>query len=207
MTRDILAVDVGTTALKLAVFSPALEKRAEATRSYAVRVGGGGEADIEPETWWQALIDCCAEVKAHLGSVGVITWSVTTPGATAMDENGNALAPAMLFFDGRSHKQARAIRAAVGEDLFLRETCNLPVSGGSSLCSLLWLRDERPEVFGRIAKFGHTNTYMVKRATGKWAIDPSTVSITGMYNTARSDLTWNETVLERAGVSRSLLPP
>ncbi len=207
MTRDILAVDVGTTALKLSVFSSGLEKLSEATRRYDVRVGGGGEADIEPEIWWQALADCCAEVGAHLKRVGVVTWSVTTPGLTPMDEDGRALAPAMLFFDGRSHAQARAIRAAVGEDYFLREACNLPVSGGSSLCSILWLRDERPEVFRRVAKFGHTNTYMVKRATGNWAMDPSTVSITGMYNTARNDLTYNSTVLEKAGLSESQLPP
>ena len=207
MTKDILAVDVGTTALKLAVFSPELEKRCSATRAYDVHVGSGGEADIEPEKWWQALVDCCAEVRPHLKNAGAITWSVTTPGATAMDEDGRALAPAMLFFDGRSHKQARAIRAAVGEDYFLREACNLPVSGGSSMCSFLWLRDERPDVFKRAAKFGHTNTYMVKRATGKWAMDPSTVSITGMYNTARNDLTYNATVLEKAGISESKLPP
>ncbi|MGD0497204.1 MAG: FGGY family carbohydrate kinase [Bryobacteraceae bacterium] len=207
MTRDILAVDVGTTALKLAVFGPDLDKRCEASRRYDVRLSGDGGAEIDPETWWQALKDCCAEVRRDLGRVGTLTWSVTTPGLTAMDEHGRALSPAMLFFDGRSHEQARAIRAAVGEDRFLRETCNLPVSGGSSLCSILWLREHRPETFQQAAKFGHTNTYMVKRAAGAWAIDPSTVSITGLYNTARNDLTWNRAALEGAGISSERLPP
>jgi hypothetical protein len=117
-----------------------------------------------------------------------------------MAADGTALAPAVLFLDGRSRDQSAAIRDLVGERRFLAETCNLPVSGGSSLSSILWFRDEQPEVWAAAAKFGHCNTYLVKRMTGHWAIDPSTVSITGLYNTARNDLTWNQTVLDLAGI-------
>ena len=207
MTHDILSVDVGTTTFKLAVFSHALEKKCEAARGYDVNVYGQGKADIEPEKWWKALRECCAEVREYLSPVGVLTLSVTTPGLTPMAADGTALGPAILFFDGRSHAQARAIRARVGEEKFLRETCNLPVSGGSSLCSILWIRDNQPEVYRAAAKFGHTNTYMVKRLTGNWAIDPSTISITGLYNTAANDLTWNRDVLEAAGIPEDKLPP
>jgi xylulokinase len=204
---DILALDVGTTAFKLAVFSADLEKKCEAARPYEVHVYDGGKADIEPEKWWQALLECCAEVRKDLGGVGVVSLSVTTPGLTPMAADGTALGPAILFFDGRSHEQARAIRARVGDEEFLFATCNLPVTGGSSLCSILWIRENQPEVWTAAAKFGHTNTYMVKRLTGHWAIDPSTVSITGLYNTAANDLSWNADVLRLAGIPESKLPP
>jgi sugar (pentulose or hexulose) kinase len=207
MARDILAFDVGTTALKMAVFSPDLEKRCAASRDYDVHVYDRGKADIEPEKWWQAVKETCAEFREYLPDVGVISFSVTTPGLTPMTADGTALGPAILFFDGRSHAQARAIRRLVGEEKFLRETCNLPVSGGSSLCSILWIRENQPEVWAAAAKFGHCNTYMVKRMTGEWAIDPSTVSITGLYNTAKHDLTWNHDVLALAGIPESKLPP
>ncbi|MGA2326633.1 MAG: FGGY family carbohydrate kinase [Bryobacteraceae bacterium] len=207
MRPDILALDVGTTAFKLAVFSPGLEKKCEAARPCEVRVYDGGKADIEPETWWQALRECCAEVRKELGQVGVISLSVTTPGLTPMAADGTALGPAILFFDGRSHRQARDIRTRVGDEKFLRETCNLPVTGGSSLCSILWIRDHQPDVWAATEKFGHTNTYLVKRLTGNWAIDPSTVSITGLYNTAANDLSWNAEVLRLAGIPESKLPP
>jgi len=205
--RDILALDVGTTAFKMGVFSPELEKRCESARRYDVHVYDRGKADIEPEKWWQALQECCEEVKPYLSSVGVISFSVTTPGLTPMAADGAALGRAILFFDGRSHLQARAIRDLVGEDKFLRETCNLPVSGGSSLCSILWIRDNQPEIWEAAAMFGHTNTYMVKRFTGNWAIDPSTVSITGLYNSWRHDLTWNRDVLRLARLPEEKLPP
>ena len=35
MSHDILAIDVGTSALKIGVFGPDLEKRCEAQRTYA----------------------------------------------------------------------------------------------------------------------------------------------------------------------------
>jgi xylulokinase len=207
MKDHILSMDVGTTAFKLAILTPELEIKAEASCTYGVNVYSGGYADIEPEKWWDALRECCTEVRDFLSSVGVITLSVTTPGLTPMAADGHALGPAILFFDGRSHSQARAIRALVGDDQFLEETCNLPVSGGSSLCSILWIRENQPDVWAAAVKFGHANTYMVKRLTGNWAIDPSTVSITGLYNTYANDLTWNGRVLELAGIYEHKLPP
>lgn len=205
--KDILAIDVGTTAFKMGVFSPGLEKRCEVSRGYQVNLYDHGKADIEPEKWWQALRDCCDEIKEFLKRVGVISFSVTTPGLVPMAEDGNALGPAILFFDGRSHKQAKAIQQWVGEEKFLRETCNLPVSGGSSLCSILWIRENQPEIWGATAKFGHCNTYMVKRLTGHWAIDPSTTSITGLYSTLLHDLTWNKDVLALSEIPETKLPP
>ena len=126
MSRDILAIDVGTSALKIGVFSPDLEKRCEAQCAYAPHIYDRGKADIEPEVWWEALRECCAEVAASLAQVGVISLSVTTPGLTPMATDGTALSPAILFLDGRSHAQSATIRRLVGERRFLAETCNLP---------------------------------------------------------------------------------
>ena len=207
MERDILAVDVGTTAFKMGIYDPDLRQRYEASRRYDVNLYDGGKADIEPEKWWQAFRECCGELRDWLPSIGLISFSVTTPGLVPMAEDGTALGPAILFFDGRSHLQSRRICERVGEAKFLSETCNLPVSGGSSLSSILWIRDELPHVWSRTAKFGHCNTYMVKRLTGEWSIDPSTTSITGMYNSARHDLTWNQDVLAAADLPEQMLPP
>jgi len=205
--NDILSIDVGTTGFKVGVFSSDLDKICETSRLYEPNLYDSGKADIEPEKWWDALQDCCAEIKNFLRSVSVISISVTTPGLVAMNKEGAALGPAILFFDGRSHKQSKEIRKLVGEEKFLRDTCNLPVSGGSSLSSILWIRENQPEIWRAAVKFGHCNTYMVKRLTGQWAIDPSTTSITGLYNTASHDLTWNKEILALAGIPEDKLPP
>ena len=205
--RDILAIDVGTTRFKAGVFAPDLTPRSYTSRSYDANFYDRVKADIDPKKWWEALRSSCSELRGFLPNVGVLALSVTTPGLVPMNEDGDALGPAILFLDGRSHEQARQIRARVGEDYFLETACNLPVSGGSSLCSILWIQQNQPDVWRATAKFGHCNTYLVKRLTGSWAIDPSTISITGLYNTSRNDLTWNARVLDCAGIPDSKLPP
>jgi xylulokinase len=207
MGTDILAFDVGTSGLKAGVYTVDLEARRTVGRGYEPEIGAVGRVDIDPETWWSAIASACAELGPSLSEVGVLSLSVTTPGLTPMAADGRALGPAILMMDGRSRVQAAAIREAVGEERFLAQACNLPVSGGSSLASILWIRDEQPDVWTGTAVFGHTNTYVAKRLTGEWAIDPSTTSITGLYATARSDLTWIDEVLEAAGLDAARLPP
>ena len=128
MKTDILAVDVGTTAFKIGVFSSTLERKCETSRRYDVHFYDRGKADIEPEKWWWALRDSCDEIKAFLPTVGVVSFSVTTPGMVPMAEDGSALSRAILFSDGRAHKQAREIRELVGDETFLRETSHRGVS-------------------------------------------------------------------------------
>ncbi len=205
MGRDILAFDVGTSGLKAGVYTSELVERVVVSRAYDIRIEGA-RAEGVPDDWWSAIVDACAEIRPHLADVGVVAMGVTTPGLTPMAADGRALGPAILMMDGRAHGQAAAIRAAYGEERFLEEACNLPVSGGSSLASILWIRDEQPGLWAETAVFGHANTYVVKRLTGEWAIDPSTTSITGLYATARNDLTWNEGVLEAAGIEPDRLP-
>jgi xylulokinase len=203
---DILSIDVGTTTFKMGVFGPSLELKCNTTRDYEVHLYDQGKADINPQRWWDALKSCCRELQSHLAEVGIVSLSVTTPGLTPMAEDGTALGPAILFFDRRSQQQAERIRATVNEEFFLAEACNLPVSGGSSLCSILWIHDHQPDVWKRTYKFGHTNTYMVRRLTGQWVIDPSTMSITGLYDTRRNQLSWLDDVVERAGIDPAKLP-
>ena len=204
--NEILSIDVGTTAFKMGVFGPDLRLICETSREYAVNLYDQGKADIEPEKWWRALKSCCDELRSHLKGVGVVSLSVTTPGLVPIAADGTALGPAILFFDRRSQEQARAIRERVGEAFFIEEACNLPVSGGSSLCSMMWIKDNQPEIWERTHKFGHTNTYMVRRLTGQWVIDPSTTSITGLYHTRKNQGSWLTRVLEEAEIPVEKLP-
>ena len=49
MRRDILAIDVGTSGLKLGVFGPDLEERAVARRDYDINLYDRDKADVAPE--------------------------------------------------------------------------------------------------------------------------------------------------------------
>ncbi len=178
----ILGVDIGTTSLKLGVFRLAgemLEPVRQFSQAYEINVYNDGLfGDIEPEKWKQAFRAGCYALGDVTRDIDLISLSGTTPGLTAMDKNGDALSPAILMLDQRSHAQARRIIDTLGLDYLLATTANMPVAGGCSLASILWLKDNVPDVFRRTHTFGHSNTYFAHWLTGAYGIDPSSASLT-----------------------------
>ncbi|MDD4591128.1 MAG: FGGY family carbohydrate kinase [Parabacteroides sp.] len=204
--NKILAIDVGTTSLKMGIFSESLHRDGFYEHTYPVNIFEDEKAEIDPEVWWTSIVKGCRLFGEKLKEVRLVSFSVTSPGLVAMDRQGRALTKAILFLDQRSHKQAAYIIKTLGRDALLEKGGNLPVSGGSSLSSMLWIRDNLPEVYTQTYKFGHTNTYLIYKLTKQWAIDPSTTSITGLYNTKKNDLTWNTEFLEKLSLPEEKLP-
>jgi xylulokinase len=207
----VLGVDIGTTSMKMGVFrlaGDALEPACQFSQAYPIDVYNDGLfADIDQRRWQEAFVAGCRALDRVIRDIEVISLSGTTPGLTAMDENGAALYPALLMLDQRSHLQARMIIETVGLDHLLAVTANMPVAGGCSLAGILWLRDHVPEVFQKTSIFGHSNTFFARWLTGAWGIDPSSASLTGLYNTTRNDLTWNEELAHAFDLSTERLPP
>lgn len=141
-----------------------------------------------------------------MGAVEVISLSGTTPGLTAMDENGDALNPAILMLDQRSRPQAQAIIDTIGIKTLLDYTANMPVAGGCSLAGILWIKAHLPDVFRKTRIFGHSNTFMARWLSGKFAIDPSSASLTALYNTVANDMTWNEEIASCFDLPLTRLP-
>jgi len=206
----ILGLDVGTTGLKMGVYrthGDMLHLIGQYSRDYPINVYNEGLfGDIEQEKWQAAFAAGCREMKDLMGDVDVIALSGTTPGLTAMDSEGHALYPAILMLDQRSRLQAQRIINTVGIQKLLDETGNMPVAGGCSLASILWIRDNYPEIFKKARMFGHSNTFMARWLTGEYAIDPSSASLMALYNTVRNDLTWNEDIANTFEISLDRLP-
>ena len=207
----ILSVDIGTTAMKMGVFegsAQGLELIGSCSRDYAINVYNDGlHGDIEPEKWQMAFLDGCRQLAEHGADIEVISLSGTTPGLTAMGADGEALAPAILMLDQRSRTQAAAIIDQVGLPYLLDHTANVPVAGGCSLASILWIRENLPEVYRQTRTFGHSNSYFCRWLTGKSGMDPSSASLTALYNTVANDLGWNRDILAAFDLTEDQLPP
>ncbi len=206
----ILSVDIGTTAMKMGVFEERendLNLLRQFNREYPINTYNDGLfSDIEQEKWQLAFAAGCNEMSDYMPGIDVIALSGTTPGLTAMDREGNALYPAILMLDQRSRPQAKRIIDSIGMEKLLNLTANMPVAGGSSLAGILWIKDNLPEVFNRTHVFGHSNTFMARWLSEKFAMDPSSASLTAMYNTGSNDMTWNKEILDVFDLDISRLP-
>jgi xylulokinase len=206
----VLSIDIGTTAMKMGVFEETgtdLSPVGQFYQEYSINIYHDGLfSDIEQEKWQQAFAAGCREMSEFMAEIDVISLSGTTPGLTAMDKNGEALYPAILMLDQRSRAQAQRIIDRIGMDRLLGITANMPVAGGSSLAGILWIKDNMPEVFDKTHCFGHSNTFMARWLSGRFAMDPSSASLTAMYNTVSNDMTWNKEILAAFDIDDSRLP-
>ena len=202
----ILALDIGTTGFKLGLFDREAEL-IEMTNCFYPINAYDGKADSDPEKWWAGFLDCHKRLKSSLKDVEVMPMGVTTPGAMILDKEGSPLTPAVLFMDRRSPEQAQEIRDKIGEERLLSETANLPVPGGCTASTILWWRDNLPEVYKKGHVFAHTNTFFGARLTGKFGMDASTGSLTALFNTTRPEKGWNLEIVRELGIPEEKLPP
>ena len=82
---------------------------------------------------------------------------------------------------------------------------NMLMPGATSATSILWFRGRRPEVHRKTACYGHINTFFGRKLTGKFGIDYSNASYTGLFETG-GGLRWSPRVLEGLDLDVRVLP-
>ena len=203
--QRILAVDVGTQSLRANVVDRNHETIEAARVSYFPRIYSKNCVEIEADILWQAFIQACSELTPGQ-PLDAISFSTLCPSLLAMDPDGRAISPIILHMDRRSYRQARWALKRVGEEKFLGIAGNLPFPGGISATSLLWIRDNYPDIYHRSdVIFGHAVTFFMKRLTNRFLIDPSNASFTGFYDTVGYG-TWSPELLSDLEMDVEKLP-
>lgn len=201
----ILAVDTGTQSTKASIVDGNLNVLETSRVSYTPEVKSKNRVEIEARVLWDAFLKACASLRLK-SEVGALSFATPCPSLLAMDSDGTPLTPIILHLDRRSQRQAVWALNQVGEDRFLRTAGNLPIPGGISLTSILWIKEHWPDIYGRKGTvFGHIVTFFMKQLTGRFVIDPSNASFTGFYDTVGYG-DWDEEILESLEISREKLP-
>ena len=209
--KRILGVDIGTTSLKMGIYEIKEDSSIVLIQTYSESYPLNPQkdtsfSDIDSEYWKRAFIHGCEAMKDNLSIVRAIGLSGSTPGFTPLDSHGEALSPSILMFDQRSRKQAQQIIDKVGEENILQRTGNLPVAGGCSLASLLWIREMYPEIDKNTVCYGHSNTVVGAWLTGEFGIDPSSASLFGLNNANTGNMEWDAELLEVFEIDENKLP-
>jgi len=203
--RYIFAVDVGTSSLKAALMDRELRIIKQDRIDYVYRVLPNRGVEIDPEIIWRALVKVCRRFSPYGERIGVMALCVFCPALTPMDREGSALRSSIIHLDRRSFAQARRAVEQFGEERFLKITGNLPFPGGVSLNALLWLQEHEEKVFQAAYRFGHLNTFLMKRLVNRWLIDPTNASMTGLYETVAYG-GWSEELTRAFTIPESRLP-
>lgn len=202
---NVLAIDVGTSAVKAAVLSLATGRR----HGPIVRVNcpleqpTGERAEIPASRLWAAVVE--AARKASDGrAVSGVGLSVMTPALVLLDSRGRPLTPIITHLDRRSRAEALQVWNDVGRR-FLRSTGNRPLPGGISAVVWTHLFRARPELARRVARYLHLNGWLGLEMTGRTAFDPGNASFTGLFDTM-GKREWSAEWCSYFGVQSAWLP-
>ncbi|RFZ84550.1 gluconokinase [Mucilaginibacter terrenus] len=152
---------------------------------------------------WQAFKTCLNDVIAHFEqSPTAVSFSSAMHSIMPLDANGNPLTNAMIWSDARSGEIAQSLRESVnGENLY--RTTGTAIYAMSPLCKIMWLRENRPELFAATYKFISIKEYIWYKLFGVYEVDHSIASATGMFDILQR--TWYPKALELAAINATQL--
>jgi xylulokinase len=197
----LVGLDVGTTGAKALAVSPDGAVVGRAEEEYRLSTPRPGWAEQDPEDWWRAS----ERALARLGGVEVagIGLSGQMHGLVLLDGRGRVLRPAILWNDQRTGRECAEIEARVGLRRLVELTGNRALTGFTAP-KLLWVRNNEPEVYERVAHVLLPKDYVRLKLTGERSIDVADASGTLFFDVAGRR--WSDEVLAALEVPSEWLP-
>lgn len=191
-----IGIDIGTYESKGVLADASGEVVAVATRPHEMLVPRPGWAEHRPdEDWWGDLVAITRELLRSSGvdprSIDCVATSAIGPCMLPVDEQGAPLMNGVLYgVDTRASTQIATLNHAIGADRIL-ECCGNALTSQSVGPKILWLHEERPDIFARTARVLTSTSYLVWKLTGEYVIDHYTAaSWSPLYDVGR--LGWTD---------------
>ena len=204
-TKKYLGLDIGTTSIKAAVFTKDGERLALRSVDYVLDTDPAtGYIEFEAEKYAEMCKNVIDELSAECG--GIDALSIDTQGETIIftDENGKALYPAIVWLDNRADKEAECIKAHFGNKKVYDVTGQPEITAGWPASKVMWLRNNKPEVFSKVRKVFMLEDYVMYRLTGNFVTEPTIQSSTIYYDVVNGK--WWDEMLDFIGLNKDLLP-
>ena len=128
-----------------------------------------GWAEQEPETWWSnlkaSITDCNSQLGSRKQEIGAVGISYQMHGLVIVDKDYRVLRPSIIWCDSRAVEYGERALKALGRDFCLSHLLNSP--GNFTAAKLAWVKENEPELFGRINKIMLPGDYIAMRLTGE----------------------------------------
>lgn len=213
MPGAVLAVDLGTTGVKVAVVDADGLVVSGASETLVTRFGPAGSAEQDVEDWWQAIGRCARRAVADAGGARTVDLVAVTSqymSLVAVGHSGRALAPALMWMDqrGAAHHPGRLWDGDASlEALTLWiDRHGIPTGGADGVGQLAFVRTMWPEVWRDATAFVQPVDHLLARITGTVAATQNTAfPLLLTDNRTWGSPAYDDELLERAGFDRAEL--
>ena len=200
-----IGVDLGTSAVKLLLMDGAGKILNTVSKEYPLEFPHPGWSQQAPEDWKKAVFQGIPELLTGFDSslVRGIGCGGQMHGLVILDSQDNVIRPAILWNDGRTAKQVDFLNNEVGKQVLSARTANIAFAGFTAP-KVLWVRENEPENFARIAKLMLPKDYINYVLTGVHSCDYSDAS--GMLLLDVEHKRWSKEMLELCGLTEAQMP-
>lgn len=202
--KTYIGADLGTSSIKLSLVDDKGIILNEVSKDYPL-FQKGLYSEQNPLDWWEQFNLALDELleKQNKQLLQAISFSGQMHGLVMIDKDDKVIRPCILWNDGRSEKETKYLNEEIGRDVLSELTGNIAYAGFTAP-KLLWVKNNEPENFKKIAKIMLPKDYLVYRLTGICACDYSDASGT-LYLDVKNKV-WSEKMLQILGVSKDKLP-
>jgi len=200
-----IGIDLGTSAMKLLLMDGQGQIKNVVSKEYPLEFPQPGWSQQRPEDWKKALLEGVPELLAGFdaSSVAGIGSGGQMHGLVVLDQDDNVIRPAILWNDGRTAAQVDYLNGVIGKEKLSELTANIAFAGFTAP-KILWMKENEPENFAKIAKIMLPKDYINYILTGVHACDYSDAS--GMLLLDVAHKCWSREMLDICGISESQMP-
>lgn len=200
----VLALDLGSTQLKLMVMDEEARVVYLGTQGYPTQAPQAAYLEQRPEDWASALQKGMDELSEKRGTddIAAIAFSGHMSGVVGLDAQGEITGPCIMLADSRSEEECGLLNEQVGS--VVREKTGNPVINAFSLPKLLWLKRNQSEVWNRICQWVSPKDYVRYLLTGEIATE-----YTDAYNSLCIDhktRDWSDEIIALSGLEKEKFP-
>lgn len=214
MTRNILAIDQGTTSSRALVFDATGNPVSVGQQEFTQRFPANGWVEHDAAEIWQTTLSSClaAIENAKISSRDIACIGITNQRETTVlwnRETGEPVYNAIVWQDRRTSDYCEELREKSLEAT-IQEKTGLLIDPYFSATKVRWILDNVPDARRQADKgllaFGTIDSFLLWHLTGgmSHATDATNASRTMLFNI--KDQQWDEELLSLFDIPASLLP-
>ena len=199
-----LGIDVGTTGIKALAVDESGHVVWSETHPLSMLTPHPAWAEQDPETWWEGVVAILRKIPADI-KVERIGLSGQMHTLVPLDSDGKVIRNAILWCDQRTPRECVSATELLGGERRVIEHTSNPIYPGFTMPKILWIRNNEPENYKRIATCLIAKDFIAWRLTGEFGAEPSDAAGSAMFDVVKAK--WNERLLDILDIDKNFLPP
>lgn len=207
LSELLAGIDLGTTALKIAIFNTSGEMLGNSTIEYELYTPKSYFVESDPVVYMRAIeqgFHNLTKQGINLRDILAIGFSNQSETMFFVDENGAPLRNSISWMDNRAVEEANYLTEKYGDDLCYKHTGQVSFAANWPLTKAMWVKKNEPEVFAKTAKILMIEDFIIYQLVGRYVADCAMLTST-LYWDITTKKYW-PLALEELGVTEEMFP-